>query len=150
MEKYKVKIFDANKKVDKVIVFGVDEDEEPFFNELFEKEEIELEQITQEKLIFSPVQIHQDDSIDQVKRKIINVISCTYAELYLFCYKTRTIKLMDALVKSTKSIITNKVFRQFLRNVDLEEGSEEREIYDQKYLASLGFNKEETYSIKTN
>ena len=113
MEKYKVKIFDANKKVDKVIVFGVDEDEEPFFNELFEKEEIELEQITQEKLIFSPVQIHQDDSIDQVKRKIINVISCTYAELYLFCYKTRTIKLMDALVKSTKSIITNKVFRQF-------------------------------------
>ena len=150
MEKYKVKIFDANKKVDKVIVFGVDEDEEPIFNELFEKEEIELEQITPEKLIFSPVQIHQDDSIDQVKRKIINVIRCTYAELYLFCYKTRTIKLMDALMKSTKSIITNKIFRQFLRNVDLEEESEEREIYEQKYLASLGFNKEETYSIKTS
>jgi hypothetical protein len=53
-------------------------------------------------------------------------------------------------MKSTKSIITNKIFRQFLRNVDLEEGSEEREIYEQKYLASLGFNKEETYSIKTS
>ena len=153
MEKYKVKIFDANKKVDKVIVFGIHEDEEPIFDELFEKEEIELEQITQEKLIFSPVQIHQDDSIDQVKRKIINVFDCNYAELYLFCYKTRTIKLIDALMKSTKSIITNKIFRQFLRNVDLEEDDEvreEREIYEQKYLASLGFNKEETYSIKTS
>ena len=42
MEKYKVKIFDANKKVDKVIVFGIHEDEEPIFDELFEKEEIEL------------------------------------------------------------------------------------------------------------
>jgi len=117
---------------------------------LFEKEEIAAEQITQEMLIFSPVQIHQDDSIDQVKRKIINVIGCTYAELYLFCYKTRTINLMDALMKSTKSIITNKIFHQFLRNMDLEEANEEREIYEQKFLISLGFNKEETYSIKTS
>jgi len=149
MEKYKVKIFDANKMVDKVIIFGADEEEDTL-NELFEKEEIAAEQITQEMLIFSPVQIHQDDSIDQVKRKIINVIGCTYAELYLFCYKTRTINLMDALMKSTKSIITNKIFHQFLRNMDLEEANEEREIYEQKFLISLGFNKEETYSIKTS
>jgi len=149
MEKYKVKIFGANKMVDKVIIFGADEEEDTF-NELFDKDEIAAEQITQEMLIFSPVQIHQDDSVDQVKRKIINVIGCTYSELYLFCYKTRTINLMDALMKSTKSIITNKIFHQFLRNMDLEEANEEREIYEQKYLISLGFNKEETYSIKTS
>ena len=47
--------------VDKVIIFGADEEEDTF-NELFDKDEIAAEQITQEMLIFSPVQIHQDDS----------------------------------------------------------------------------------------
>jgi len=46
MEKYKVKIFGANKMVDKVIIFGADEEEDTF-NELFDKDEIAAEQITQ-------------------------------------------------------------------------------------------------------
>ncbi len=52
MEKYKVKIFGANKMVDKVIIFGADEEEDTFnefftSNQFFTKDEIAAEQITQ-------------------------------------------------------------------------------------------------------
>ena len=72
---YKVQVINGE-KIEKLIVFNGVEDY--IFSE--EEEEIENKSV-------STIQIHKDDSIDQLKKKIVNELSCNYAELYLFCYK---------------------------------------------------------------
>ena len=131
----------AENSIDKVIVFDDEENMEIFSEE-------ERKQIT--NIVFSPVKIHKDDSIDQVKKKIVNELKCNYDELYIFGYKTRTINLLSALTSSTKSVISGKIFAQFARNIDSDDYIEPgREIYGYKYLSSLGFNKEQLLFIKT-
>jgi hypothetical protein len=141
MAPYKVWIIKPNEQVDKIIVFNGDNDD------IFSEEE--LKYVSEETRIFSPAQIHKDDSIDQIKKKIVNEIQCNYAELYLFAYKTRTINLLNALTSSTKSVIDRKIFGEFARNLDLDDLNLNKEIYGYKYLTSLGFNKEQRLSIKT-
>jgi hypothetical protein len=146
MEQYTVKILGEDKTVEKIILFNISET--PLEN-LFTQEEIESENITSEKLVFSDVQLHKDDSIYQVKQKIVNETNFNYSEIYLFCYKTRNINFLNALMTSTRSLITQNIFAQFIRNMDLDGFHLDREVYDHKYLISLGFNKYETISIKT-
>ncbi len=141
MEPYKVWIIKPNEQVDKIIVFNGDN------ADMFSEEEKKY--VSEENLIFSPVQIHKDDSVDQIKRKIVNELQCNYAELYLFAYKTRTINLLNALTSSTKSVIDRKIFGEFARNLDLDDLNLDKEIYEYKYLTSLGFNKDQRLSIKT-
>jgi len=133
-----------DEQVDKIIIFNGDNEET---SNMFSEEEQRY--VTKENLIFSPAQIHKDDSIEQVKKKIVNEIKCNYAELYIFSYKTHTVNLLNALTSSTKSIINKKIFGEFAKNMDLDGLNLDKEIYEYKYLASLGFNKEQTLSIKT-
>ena len=147
---YKVQVINGE-KIEKLIVFNGLEDY--IFSE--EEEEIENKSV-------STVQIHKDDSIDQIKKKIVNELSCNYAELYLFCYKTRKINLLSAIMSSTKSIIDKKTFSQFIKNMDLDginpdavdidtKGiKKQKEIYEYNYISSLGFNKEFPLSVKTS
>ena len=153
MEQYKVWILNKTKKV---IVFNGEKDENM---DIFSEEERKL---LIEDPIFSPVLIHKDDSVEQVKQKILNELGCifsphfsknceavstNYDELYLFAYKTRTINFLNAITTSTKSVIHKKIFAQFARNIDSDEYIEpNKEIYEYKYLASLG---EQSLSIKT-
>ena len=138
MEQYKVWVIQENEKVEKVIAFN------SATMDVFSEEELEM--IEKDSVIFTPVQLHKDDSVEQVKKKIVNEIKCNYDELYLFCYKKRTINLLNALTSSTKSVIDKKIFNQFSRNMDLD--GLDREIYEHKYLSSLGFNKDQILSIK--
>ena len=139
MEQYKVWVIQANEKVEKVIAFN------SATMDVFSEEELDM--IDKDSVIFTPVQLHKDDSVEDVKKKIVNEIKCNYDELYLFCYKKRTINLLNALTSSTKSVIDKKIFDQFSRNMDLD--GLDREIYEHKYLSSLGFNKDQILSIKT-
>jgi len=138
MEPYKVWIIKPDEQVDKIIVFNGDNEQD-----------IGKFSVKEENLIFSPAQIHKDDSIEQVKKKIVNELQCNYDELYIFAYKTRTINLLNALTSSTKSIIDKKIFGEFAKNMDLDGLNLDKEIYEYKYLTSLGFNKEQLLSIKT-
>ena len=148
--------------MDKIIVFNGNNEEN---RDMFSEEE--LKYISEENLFFSPAQIHKDDSVEQIKRKIVNELgycidfysskNCekvatppNYAELHLFAYKTRTINLLNALSSSTKSVVDRKIFREFVRNLDLDDFPLDKEIYGYKYLTSLGFNKEQRLSIKTS
>lgn len=146
MQQYKVWLLNAKNRVEKVIVFnGNYEENMDIFSE-DERKQIPKE----EEIVFSPVLIHKDDSISQIKKKIINELGeLSYDELYLFAYKTRVINMMTALTSSTKSIIYKKIFAQFTRNMDLDEYALDKEIYEHKYLSSLGFNEEKQLSIKT-
>ena len=75
-----------------------------------------LDIVKEEEIVFSPVLIHKDDSISQIKKKIINELGeLSYDELYLFAYKTRVINMMTALTSSTKSIIYKKILFQKAR-----------------------------------
>jgi hypothetical protein len=148
---YKVQVLNGE-KIEKLIVFNGLED-----TYIFSEEEQEIENKS-----VSTVQIHKDDSIDQIKKKIVNELSCNYAELYLFCYKTRKINLLSAIMSSTKSIIDKKTFSQFIKNMDLDginpdavdidvKGiKKQKEIYEYNYISSLGFNKEFPLSVKTS
>ena len=154
MERYKVWILNENNKTEKVIVFnGEQEEEMDIFSEEERKE-------FQKDPIFSPVLIHKDDSIGQVKQKILNEMGCifssytsdncksetsNYDELYLFAYKTRTINFLNAITTSTKSVINQKIFAQFA-NGFREEMDLTKEIYEYKYLSSLG---EKPVSVRT-
>ena len=153
MERYKVWILNENNKTEKVIVFNGEKEEElDIFSEEERKE-------FQKDPIFSPVLIHKDDSIGQVKQKILNELGCiiqpysencesvasNYDELYLFAYKTRTIHILNAITTSTNSVIHPKIFAQFA-NGFREKMDVNREIYEYKYLSSLG---EKPLSVRT-
>lgn len=137
--------------VEKLIVFNGKYDEDPSI--------FSGEQKVPEDKTSSPVQIHRDDSIYQVKKKIVNELGCNYAELYLVCRKTRKINLLNAIMSSTKSVIDDALFKQFSKNMDLAGLSQslcdiktkdiERNVYSYEYLSSLGFNKECKLDIKT-
>jgi hypothetical protein len=156
---YKIWIINAEDTIDKVIVFNGEN------LDMFSEDE--LAQIeNKENVVFSPVSIHKDDSIEQVKKKIINELGCmvaphvsqgcdpflspNYDEIYLFAYKTFAINLLSALTSSTKSVIYKNTFNQFVKNMDMDEHATlNREVYEYKFLASLGFNEEQLLSIKT-
>ena len=155
MEQYKVWILNEKNKVEKVNVFNGDKEEEM---DIFSEEELVKDPI------FSPVLIHKDDSIGQVKQKILNELGCmfssyasenckpftelpNYDELYLFAYKTRTINFLNAITSSTKSVINQKIFAQFVNGFqEMPEMDLTKEIYEYKYLSSLG---EARLSVKT-
>ena len=164
---YKIWIINAENTIDninkvpikKVIVFNGEN------MDMFSEDELALIE-NKENVVFSPVSIHKDDSIEQVKKKIINELGCmltphvsqgcdpflspNYDEIYLFAYKTFAINLLSALTSSTKSVIYKNTFNQFVKNMDMDEHTTlNREVYEYKFLASLGFNEEQVLSIKT-
>ena len=66
---YKIWIINAEDTINKVIVFNGEN------LDMFSEDE--LAQIeNKENVVFSPVSIHKDDSIEQVKKKIINELGC--------------------------------------------------------------------------
>ena len=154
-KQYKVWLIDAGEIVKKVIVFMGNEETHDVFSE-DEQDEIK-DIINTDNVIFSTDQLHKDDSIEQIKYKIAKVLKCKYNELYLFCFKQRTINVLNALMSSTKSVIDNDIFQQFVNNLDMDgikcdikNADTKKEVYEYKYLSSLGFNKECQMSIKTS
>jgi hypothetical protein len=89
-----------------------------------------------ENIHFSKFQIHRDDSINMIKRKIINEIGASktsYEELYLFSNIKETVDLVDIYQRVTKhesipfSDIQFQQFKNcFINNDEPYKGGEEK------------------------
>ena len=123
-----------NDIVEKIIIFNGDNVED--FG-IFSDEELDL--VDSDNTIVSQSMIHADDSICEVKHKIMKEIQCEYGDIYMFCYKKRKINLNQLM----SSFTTRESLEQFMKNVDLD-GININETF------SLGDDEERTLSIKTS
>ncbi len=109
---YKVWILNAGGTIENVFVFHAREDDEIFSGEY------------KDIAIKSPVSIHKDDSILQIKKKILNELgreaNVAYHELYLFAYVNKLVDVYGAFIESTtkKSNYLDKTkYTQFIRSL---------------------------------
>ena len=93
--------------IEKIVIFNGDNEED--FS-IFNDEEIDL--VDSDNTIVSRSMIHADDSIFQIKLKIIEKLNCKYGDIYMFCYKTRKAPAMPTLDKPSLA--------QFMKNLDLD------------------------------
>jgi hypothetical protein len=115
---YKVWVLNDN-KVENIFVFKGIHNEFQFSEE--DKLRIEKDNVSKSAIIESPVQIHKDDSILQIKKKILNEFGkdslITYHELYLFAYKEKIIdlyKLFTETVSRSRNYLNREQFAQLL------------------------------------
>lgn len=135
MNPYKVWLLNSDNKPEKVIIFNGDNihDFSVFTDE-------ELDWVDSDNTIVSHATIHNDDSISQVKQKIMKEIQCQYGDLYMFCYKKRKFNILDAMPKGDPLLLG-----QFIKNIDLD-GINVKTCINSMPL----FNAECTLSIKTS
>lgn len=118
---YKVWILNAEGTIENIIIFEGRETEK-------EKEKKKDSKIFSGEYnditIKSPVAIHKDDSILQIKKKILNELGrdsqVSYHELYLFAYVNKLVNIYSAFIESTtkKSNYLDKTrFTQFVRSL---------------------------------
>ena len=96
------------------------------FNDIFNKEELDIISNTSINVIFVSNQIHLDDTIDIVKRKIImelkqNNLEIGFEELYLFGLQTKSlnsIKIYQELTQNDQLELTKTRLSQFVLNVN--------------------------------
>ena len=131
---YKVWVLNNN-TIENVFIFGGKS--ENAFSE--EDRDMMMEfGITPDAIIESPVQIHKDDSIMQVKKKIINEFGkesgVTYHELYLFAYAEKLIDPYAIFYESVSpktNYISRVVCEQLLHNLldEFDPLDEDKDIY---------------------
>jgi len=142
---YKVWVLNNN-AIENVFIFGkkdtaLSEDDRDMMMEFGISENDDI-------IIESPVQIHKDDSIMQIKKKILNEFGkesgVTYHEMYLFAYTEKFIDpyaiFYDMVPKNT-NYLTRSVFTQLLQNLldDFEPVDENKDIFTyEDFLVSIG------------
>ena len=126
-----------NDIVEKIIIFNGDNVED--FG-IFSDEELDL--VDSDNTIVSRSMIHSDDSICEVKHKIMKEIDCLYGDIYLFCYKKRKINLNQLM----SSFTTRESLEQFMKNIDLDGIN----INDTMVKLSLAVDEETILSLKTS
>jgi hypothetical protein len=141
MNAYKLWVIDDDRVVDVVVFNG--ENEEDF--SIFSDEEFDL--IDSDIGFFSKLMIHADDSIRDIKHKIMKEIDCEYGDIYLFCYKKRRINVLAALNKT--DTVDKQTLTQFIKNLDLD-GINTNTCLESTDVASLGFDTECVLSLKTS
>jgi hypothetical protein len=122
---YKVWVLNDN-KVENIFVFnGKDKDKEDPFSEA-DKRLIEKNKLPKSSIIESPVQIHKDDSILQIKKKILNEFGkdslITYHELYLFAYNKTDLdlyRIFTETVSRSSNYLNRAKFTQLLNILGL-------------------------------
>lgn len=135
MNPYKVWLLNSDNKPEKVIIFNGDNihDFSVFTDE-------EFEWVDSDNTIVSRATIHNDDSVSQVKYKIMKEIQCEFGDLYMFCYKKHTFNILEAMPKGDPMLLG-----QFIKNIDLDG------INVKTCINSLPlFDAECTLSIKTS
>jgi len=103
---FKIHIFDNNGSISKIYIFsgGAKIPLTSLFNEL----EVAYIKgfIGEENIFFSKFQLHRDDSIHMIKRKIINEIgvsNISYDELYIYTNIVESIDLINIYQRATKN-----------------------------------------------
>ena len=121
MEIYKVHVLDNTGVTSKILVFSGSVSEK---NNIFSDREIEMIETKQLVPIFINSQIHADDSIRVIKKKIISAFESTisYDEIYLFSniQKVQSVKsIYDSIHKKGKKSLDLQTFSQILKNMDI-------------------------------
>lgn len=121
MEIYKVHVLDNTGVTSKILVFSGSNSEK---TDIFSDIEREMIQTRQLEPIFINSQIHADDSIRIIKKKIISAFESTisYDEIYLFSniQKVQSVKsIYDSIHKKGKNSLNLQTFSQILKNMDV-------------------------------
>lgn len=124
-----------NDIVERVIIFNGDNIED--FG-IFSDEE--LDWVDSDNTTISQTTIQPDDSICEVKHKIMKEIQCEYGDMYLFCYKKRSINLSQML----STFNTRESLQQFLKNIDLDG------VNINETMGKLALTKDIMLSMKTS
>jgi len=121
MEIYKVHVLDNTGVTSKILVFSGSNSEK---TDIFSDIEREMIQTRQLEPIFINSQIHADDSIRIIKKKIISAFesNISYDEIYLFSniQKVQSVKsIYDSIHKKGKNSLNLQTFSQILKNMDI-------------------------------
>jgi len=144
-----IKIFryDSTGKKKEVYVFQGSESAVYEPNELFSEIELEEIEIYKIKVIYSKQQIHKDDSIRILKKKLVNELGLTYDEIYLFSYvqeKINILRLYQEITSNEKYDFTHGMFLQVLRNLGLQSTIinefNRKEVYTYDDLVGFGLH----------
>ena len=115
---HKVWVLNDN-KVENIFVFNGKDKEDPFSEA--DKRRIKIDNVPAKSIISSPVQIHKDDSILQIKKKILNEFGkeslITYHELYLFAYNKTELdlyRIFTETVSRSSNYLNRAKFTQLL------------------------------------
>jgi len=145
---FKVFLLDAKGKKTAIHIFQGSSAEAYPPNELFS--EIELEEISIDniKIVHSSQQLHKDDSIRTVKKKLIHELGAenlTYDEIYMFSYlreKVNLLRLYQEITNHEKYDFTHGMLLQVLKNLGLKESVinefNRRELYTYDDLQRFG------------
>ena len=175
---YKIFKLKSNSEIESIIVFygNTYGDSQYDFNEIYKKNknslkineffsEIEWNVINQQNIpiYFSELQIHIDDTLLDVKLKILKAynelgLSFSEEEIYLFGEikkKLLAIHIYDTLTLNRKKFITKSKLKQFLSNIILNESREpirfeipdkpENEFYDYDDIIALNVDNQYFY-----
>uniref|UniRef100_A0A6C0JI89 Uncharacterized protein n=1 Tax=viral metagenome TaxID=1070528 RepID=A0A6C0JI89_9ZZZZ len=122
---YKICILDSNGKAKRIIVYNGTNAEYPMTkdDEIFSEDEKIRLGLDQPDIQCSPQQIHKDDSIRIIKKKIIQELgknNVSYEELYLFSGQNNKLHLLKSFLEMTgqgKADFTKHMAGQFLFNI---------------------------------
>jgi hypothetical protein len=147
---FKVFHLDAKGKKTDVYVFQGSSATLYEVNDLFS--EIELQEIAvyNIKIHYSKQQIHKDDSVRTLKKKIINEIGLgfiAYDEIYMFCYlqqKINLLRLYQEITDAEKYDFTHAMLLILLKNLGIKETVinefNRRDTYTYDELVSFGIH----------
>jgi len=144
-----IKIFryDSAGKKKEVYVFQGTETAVYELNELFSEIELEEIDIYKIKVIYSKQQIHKDDSIRILKKKLVHELGLTYDEIYLFSYvqeKINILRLYQEITSYEKYDFTHAIFLQVLRNLGIQSTIinefNRKEVYTYDDLVGFGLH----------
>ena len=129
-----------------------DEPKNKLFEDIFSPLELSNVKKSNTSIYFIDEQIHPDDTIETVKKKLIKAIiselNISFGEIYLFAKKKKKMSaygLYQHLTQNEKIELTNARLTQFLLNIDEIDTStlETRDIYDYDDIIGLNIDNKE-------
>jgi hypothetical protein len=142
----KIYLLNENGKSNRVIVFGISNAPENI-NELFSDHEIMEIQTNSIEVVYTSSQIHKDDSIRNIKKKIIQEIGeqkVCYDELYLFTNiieSVQVINLYQILTNKDEIPLTVEKVKQLLKNMNMDSVELFERLDKVEYLSFEDFSK---------
>ena len=143
------KLHDGASEVSPTEYFKMEPNSEPFEN-VFTREELESIATNSIDVKFVNISIRLDDSIEEIKRKIIMLLenNISFDEIYLFSLKQENVNLISSyqnITQNEKLDLTKDRLTQFLLNfVDINiDDIPSKENYDYDDLINLNFNNKE-------
>lgn len=122
---YKVFRFDSSGRVSQIYVFSGGLKNETHMSELFREDQLAYIRATNVFIQFSRIQIHKDDSVRALKKKIIHEMgsdNISYDEIYLFGFVAEEVNTEDIFHDITKNDtipVSRKAFAQIAENLDI-------------------------------